>query len=313
MNPKISVIIPVYNVEKYLDQCLQTVCQPGNVEILCIEDCSTDGSLDILKEYEKKDNRITIIQHTENRGLSAARNTGISYAKGDYIMLVDSDDMLKPGAYMTVIYNMRKDNLDALRFNAEMIIDESMKGKGTRMGPFWWRTPAIYPEHISGKQMFVDQKLNGHYRQPAQLYALKRQFLLDNNLKFQEGIYYEDELFTMSMLMKAQRVSAIKDLIYIYRYRENSITSMEKQRKHFDSHVFVIESIMKNIYTDEPERIKRAILLHLCFLFRMLSCNVSELSIELTDYEKELVELSKCTPQWMQCNMIEKFIHKYYE
>ena len=315
MNPKISVIIPVYNVERYLEQCLQSVCQPGNIEILCIEDCSTDSSLDILKKWENIDKRITVIQHTENRGLSAARNTGILNAQGDYVMFVDSDDMLKTGAYVTVLQYMQKDRLDALRFNAEMIFDETMQGKPSNIAPQWWVTPEIYAPAISGREMFINQKLNGHYRQPTQIYAIRRQFLLDNNLMFQEGIYHEDELFTLTMILKCKRISAIKDKIYVYRYRENSITTMEKSRKHFDSIVFIIDTICKTLYTDEPERLKRTILMHLCFLFFMLQKCYQKLPEDsvFNNYEREMIEIGASQPDWMFRNMIERFIHKWHE
>ena len=92
--PKVSVIIPVYNTEKYLKKCLDSVCNQtlSDIEIICIDDCSTDNSLNILKEYTLKDNRIKLIEFKENKGAAVARNTGIDEAKGEYIGFIDSDD-----------------------------------------------------------------------------------------------------------------------------------------------------------------------------------------------------------------------------
>ena len=117
-NPKISVIIPVYNVEKYLRECLNSVINQtmGDIEIICINDGSTDGSLDILKEYAEKDDRIIVINKT-NGWLSAARNSGLKIAKGEYIQFVDSDDSLELNACETA-YKY------ALQYDADVVVWE---------------------------------------------------------------------------------------------------------------------------------------------------------------------------------------------
>ena len=93
--PKISVIVPIFNVEKYLKECLESIINQTfkDIEIICINDGSTDNSLDILNQYAEKDNRIKVITQS-NQGLSAARNTGIKYANGEYISFIDSDDYI---------------------------------------------------------------------------------------------------------------------------------------------------------------------------------------------------------------------------
>ena len=95
--PKISVIIPVYNVEKYLSRCLDSVCSQtfNDIEIICINDCSPDNSAEILQEYAEKDKRIRIINKEKNGGLSAARNSGFAVATGEYIYFLDSDDWIE--------------------------------------------------------------------------------------------------------------------------------------------------------------------------------------------------------------------------
>ena len=106
---KISVIVPVYNVEDYLKECLDSIINQTlkEIEILCIDDCGTDNSIDILREYSKKDNRIKIISHKENKGLGPARNTGINEAKGEYISFIDSDDFISKDYYEN-LYNTAK-------------------------------------------------------------------------------------------------------------------------------------------------------------------------------------------------------------
>lgn len=94
--PKVSVIIPVYNTEKYLRKCLDSVCNQtlSDIEIICVNDCSPDNSLEILNEYAQKDNRIKVINFEENKGVSIARNTGIDSATGEFIGFVDADDFV---------------------------------------------------------------------------------------------------------------------------------------------------------------------------------------------------------------------------
>ena len=98
---KISVIIPVYNVESFLPQCLDSVVNQSyrDIEIICVEDCSTDSSMQILRDYAQNDNRIKIIQNTKNLGLGLARNVGLEYATGEYIHFLDSDDWIEAGSY----------------------------------------------------------------------------------------------------------------------------------------------------------------------------------------------------------------------
>ena len=109
--PKVSVIIPVYNTERYLRRCLDSVCNQtlSDIEIICINDCSTDNSLDILKEYADKDKRIKIINFKENKGAAVARNTGIDIVNGEYIGFIDSDDFVDSDFYEK-LYNTASEN-----------------------------------------------------------------------------------------------------------------------------------------------------------------------------------------------------------
>ena len=302
MNPKISVIVPVYNTSLYLDDCLKSATQPGDVEIICVDDASTDDSIDILNKWANKDERIIVLKHDTNKGLSATRNTALEKARGDYILFLDSDDMFKDNIYRVVLMNMR--DIDALWFNA-----------ASNMNQKWWYVSAIYPPKISGREMFTKSKIDYKFREPTQLWAIRRSFLNDIGLKFHEGIYFEDELFTVSMLMKAKSVSHIKDILYFYRRRPNSITTKkDNAHKKFKSLVTIISEYMDTIYTDEPEPLKRAILMHMSFLLNMMKYHSKKVSRErMTEYEKELLYLADCCPDWMQNNQIERYIHNRLE
>ena len=125
--PKLSLIIPVYNVEKYLRECLDSCINQTlkDIEIICINDCSPDDSYKILEEYSKKDNRVKIINHEENKGLGAARNTGIANATGEYIWFIDSDDFID-SISCQVLYDCAKEHdVDVLLFQGKTFIEEN--------------------------------------------------------------------------------------------------------------------------------------------------------------------------------------------
>ena len=120
---KISVIIPVYNVEKYLRQCLDSVINQTykDLEIICVEDCSTDNSPQILQEYAQKDERIKILYNEKNSKLGPTRNNGLKVATGEYIHFLDSDDWLEPDAYEILVNHLSKcGQVDILHFCGEI-------------------------------------------------------------------------------------------------------------------------------------------------------------------------------------------------
>ena len=116
---KISIIIPVYNTEKYLKKCLDSIINQTlkSLEIICIDDCSTDNCLHILKEYQLKDNRIKIIEQKENKGQGVARNLGLNIAEGKYIMFLDPDDWLELNALEILYKKSKETNADIIHFN----------------------------------------------------------------------------------------------------------------------------------------------------------------------------------------------------
>ena len=121
---KISVIVIMYNVEKYIEKCLDSIINQTytNLEIICINDGSTDNSLDIVKKYAKRDNRIKIISYNYNSGPSFARNTGILESTGDFISFIDGDDQLVKNAYERMVYHIQ-DDIDIIWFEPKIIYE----------------------------------------------------------------------------------------------------------------------------------------------------------------------------------------------
>lgn len=222
-----SIIIPVYNVEKYLRACLDSVMAQSFLdwEAVCINDGSTDDSLTILEEYAAKDGRYKVINQP-NGGLSAARNAGMDAVKGDYVLFLDSDDWLEPNALEVLASNL--DGEDMLCFTGRRFFESE------------------------GRYQIPDRLENRHYQSGMDYYndnalahrdfafvcvvlrLYKRSFLLENGLRFKEGILHEDDLFTPQACYHAQKVSVIDECLYDYRVRANSITTTKNMKRVVD-------------------------------------------------------------------------------
>lgn len=222
-----SIIIPVYNVEKYLRACLDSVIAQSfqEWEAVCVNDGSSDGSLTILEEYAAKDGRFRVVNQP-NGGLSAARNAGMDAVKGDYILFLDSDDWLEPNALEVLASNL--DGEDMLCFSGRRFFESDGK----------YRLPdrlekRIYP---SGMDYYNENALL--HRDFAfvcvVLRLYKRSFLVENGLRFKEGILHEDDLFTPLACCYARNVSVIEDCLYNYRVRANSITTTSSLKRVVD-------------------------------------------------------------------------------
>ena len=219
-----SVIIPVYNVEKYLRACLDSVLNQtfSDWEAVCVNDGSTDGSAAILREYAAKDNRFLVVEQP-NAGLSAARNTGLKHAVGDYVLFLDSDDWLETNALETLAGNL--DGEDLVCFSGRRYLEledcslpaDQLEERVYQSGMDYYNENALQRRDFA----FVCVVLR--------LY--KRSFLEENGLRFKEGIFHEDNLFTPLACYYARRVKVINRCLYDYRVRDNSITTTYNEKR----------------------------------------------------------------------------------
>lgn len=235
----ISIIVPVYNVEKYLKCCLDSLINQkfeGQYEIICVNDGSTDNSLEILKEYKRNNPKITVINQ-ENRGLGGARNTGIKNAKGKYIIFVDSDDYLKNNNGLTLMYNeAEKENLDIIVADFEYDFEDKNKNYRKR------RNECIKSKVMTGRE-FYDLGIKTKSIMSVVWNKLyRRDFIIKNNLFFIEGVLYEDMEFTPKAYYLAERVKYIDKVIYMYRQREGSIMS-NKNVNRIDDYFIIADSL----------------------------------------------------------------------
>jgi len=242
---KISVIIPFYNVEEYVKECLDSVLNQAikEIEVICIDDGSTDGTLDILKDYEKNDPRI-VLKQQKNSGPSVARNLGLSLAKGEYISFVDSDDVLAPGAYETTYTLAKKTGADLVHFNGGVIFeDEEIKEQFSHRFKENSYIRTGYEEVFSkkspldGPTMFAAMYPTDDHRVVIWLYLYKNSFIREHQFRFVEGIYNADDEFFFKTVMSAKRVEYLEKVLYYRRVRCGSITTTKIGRNNAVSRI----------------------------------------------------------------------------
>ena len=253
-NPKVSVVIPVYNVEAYLDECLSSVLHQTlrEIEIICVNDGSTDKSLDILNRYAAENPRMVIISQ-ENKGLSAARNVGMDRARGRYLYFLDSDDYIEPQMLELLYGKMEEMQLDMLFFNVRPFSDGNQFDERIKIIDDFYKRRTGHPGIYSGNEMlkrFLDQKT---YGTQAWAYILRTEFIKINSLRFIEGIYHEDNPFTLSCLALAKRTGHISEAFYNHRIRENSIATMKKSFKHAYGYFAGAKALSRFLQGIDPE------------------------------------------------------------
>ena len=226
-NPKFSIIIPVYNVEKYLNQCLDSVFAQTftDFEVICVNDGSTDGSLKILEEY-KIDDRLVIINCT-NGGTASARNTGIDAAKGEYIWFVDSDDWIETNALEILNNKVLECKTDVLGFNGKLKYEEDEREDADK---------GFSEDNLTGWEYYNKYALvrRKFHFVCVVLRIYNREFLKKNKLYFQQNILHEDNLWIPYVFYYAKQVSVVNDILYIYRIRTGSKMQTVNLKKLFD-------------------------------------------------------------------------------
>lgn len=216
---KVSIVIPVYNVELYLRQCLESVLAQtfSDFEAICVNDGSTDDSLAILKEFAAKDPRFRIIEQP-NGGLSAARNTGAEKAQGKYLYFLDSDDWIEPDLLQRCYETAELYDTDEVIFGFVPEYEEGAEKQNLAQ-------KALFPpgEIKSGKEYFTAMELAGYYHQCAWIRFMKRNFYKQNSFSYMPGVLYEDAILHITADLLAERVVYLDIELYHYRIRNKSI------------------------------------------------------------------------------------------
>ena len=248
---KVSIIIPVYNTEKYLKQSLDSVINQSlkDIEIICINDGSTDNSLQILEEYSRQDERIKIITQP-NQGQASARNLGMSFATGEYIGFLDSDDWVENTAFEQLYY---KSNNNDIIMAPAIVYNQTQNSYDYKDSYF---SLDIIPEELFNREFSYNDCSDFIFRICVapwnKLY--KRQFLTDNNILFPQNLIFEDNLFTIKALLKSKSIKAIKTPLFYYRIdTENSTTHSSGKKDYKKLDIFKILKLEEDFLKEVNE------------------------------------------------------------
>lgn len=237
-SPRVSVVIPVYNTEAYVEEAVRSIMNQTlkDIEIIIIDDGSTDNSSSIIAEISKEDSRINIYSQN-NCGLSLTRNRGIEYALGEYIYFMDSDDLLDPNALKTCYMLATERNLDFVFFDSVSFSDEGIASSdSTYFRSFLFDEDKVY----TGLDMLNRMLDSNIYRASACLNFINHKFLNKYELRFFPGIIHEDELFTSQLYLFAKRVSCIKETFYKRRLRSESIMTKKFSTPNIEGYLTVV-------------------------------------------------------------------------
>lgn len=283
---ELSIVIPMYNVEKYIGRCIDSCLKQKTVsigcdyEIICVNDGSPDHSEDIAKSYEGRINGIRTISQ-KNKGLSGARNTGLKNAQGKYVWFVDSDDWIEENCLSRVIDICTVHDLDILQICAANIINDVPERR--------------FHRRDVGKIVTGKECLRNRFPFCAPFSIYRRDFLLDNNLWFFEGIFHEDNEFTPRVYYHANRVEAIDDVLYFVYQNPCSITRTVNPKKSKDCFVVMnnLDEFSKGVESECKQSFSNII--------------TSIMNVALQDTlgldskgEKEFAEMLKCNRHLLQ-------------
>lgn len=228
----VSVIVSVYNVEAYLDDCLSSLERQTfkDIEVILVDDGSTDESQAIAQKYVDKNSSFRLIKR-ENGGASAARNTGLNQASGKYVYFLDGDDYLVDSAIEELFYKAEKEQLDVIKFGAYTFTEPSNELTWTSDEYMY---AGEYPDIYSGVELLTKVIPYGDARfSSCCLLFSRREIIEENNLRFYEGITYEDNLFHWQLLVLSQRTTVMNKPLYCRRYRAGSVTQAIDYPKKF--------------------------------------------------------------------------------
>lgn len=265
----LSIIIPVFNVEKYVEKCVRS-CERQDItssdyEIICVNDGSKDKSLQIIESLAAEYDNIKVISQP-NSGLSAARNTGMREAKGEYYMFVDSDDWIADECLGKLVSKLNNERPDALAFCAANVIGNTPERRKSYLD----ETP------ISGKEL-----LRRGVEQCAPFSIWSAQFFKKHNLRFVVGIYHEDAEFTPRAYYLADKVSLCNDLIYFVYQNPTSITRTFNPKRSFD--------LLNAVCTSLSKFAKRVDEDYKVIFYNMIALNLNNAMffMKLADHEKQ--------------------------
>lgn len=245
-NIMLSIIVPVFNTEKYVARCLNSLINQSinEIEIIVINDGSPDHTYDIVKTFLSNP-KIKYVDLKNNNGVGYARNIGLGQAIGKYIAFVDSDDWVDLDLYQMMCSSLEKTHSD--------ICVCGVKNEWNNFLSTTTRYKYIYPNVINSSQaidLLAKNTRNNFYLSPVVWNKVyRRDLLINNKIKFIDNSYWEDDIFTIKVLAKSNKISFVPEVFYHYYHRDDSITSTIS-KKHIDDLIFSFASLKKDISND---------------------------------------------------------------
>lgn len=292
--PKVSVIVPIYNVEKYLEKCINSLLSQTleDIQIILVNDGSKDNSGNIAKEYEKNNKDRVIYVEKENGGLSDARNYGLKYATGDFIAFLDSDDYIEKNAYEEMYNKVIEENADYVE--CDFIWEFPNKIRVDKQYPYKNKK-----EMLSFVRVVAWNKL------------IKRQLITDNNLEFPKGLRYEDVEFTYKLIPFINKFAYVDKPFIHYVQRKGSIANVQNERT---AEIFtvldnVIEFYKKNnIYEEYRDELEYNYARYLLCSSLKRMCKIKDKSIREKLLTESWERLNLNFPNWKE-NVILKTVN----
>ncbi len=247
---KFSIIVAAYNVEDYIDECLEALKRQTytDFEVLVIDDASTDQTRARIEACIAGDERFTLLEQPANSGLAAVRNVGLSHARGEYVLFLDSDDYYVDDTLERLAARLDADQLDLLFFGAETFYEnarlrrERFEDQATRED---------ITEVLAGPEFYVRFEETESFRPSACLFAVRRSLIEAAGLRFLEGIIHEDLLFLLQMIVLPERVSFLNEPLYMRRMREGSIMTQHYSMRNVDGLFRVAQTLRAWLYEQE--------------------------------------------------------------
>lgn len=286
--PAISIIVPVYNVEKYLAECLDSLLSQSfkDIEIICINDGSTDHSAEILASYKVTNPNIIVVMEQENKGLAITRNVGIAAAKGDYICFVDSDDMLADGVLEKIYFQAQANKqVQVITYETAPLLFED--GLEDPKKSEYYTVKNSYNGIRPGADFLVEMIENKDYEDLGCLLFIKRDWLLENRLTFEPYAIYEDTIFCLECFLKCQYMMHMSIGAYIYRIHANSITTSTYTCRQVKWRIWQFTEVLKRIFLySENERLVKALVKYA----KWVLSSIRTISCALSDSEREKIK-----------------------
>lgn len=297
----ISVIMPCYNTEQYVEETLKSVLNQSfkDYEIICLNDGSTDGTLEILNRYQKSYPNIRVIS-SENHGVAYQRNIGVQCAQGKYIYYMDSDDLLRENCLETLYQYAEADNLDIVYFEADSFYETKEIEEAFPQFLTLYHRHKDYDGVYDGRNLYIQMENAGDIKMSVGLQFTRRQFLIENNIKFGTERYFEDNLYTVKVMLKARKAKCVKDNLYLRRVRANSTMTTAENKTRFESYLEVIIGLMKIL---ENERKESALQEAIYKRIRGTFINVYKDYLKIPEEEKEKFFGEKGSPLYLLVGM----------